>query len=445
MGFSDLENNKQDKTLKSDLERKISVQLRSHVLIDTLGLYVLCALLIVQPFHYVVTEKATYYREIFAVIFLLLSIHYLYNSPIELTMRKEVFFLLLSFFTLIIFALFDPSVKLYETDSTEGVSENITDVNLTLYVLRNALLYIPMVCYLALRGLSEKEVKLIAGIVALAAPFSIVAFLWKIGFFPMYNIMILVSLGGEALQWNSYVPYLTFPFIASLYLVVELRYKVFRLLFLAIGLCILLYALVSASRQSVSFCVLMSMLALTAVPSKKRVIALLIMISIGCIVSALINYTVNHFVVHDNLLDRYSSVGGYSKTSRFEIMYTGLGLIEGLGFLVGAGLSSVLSSGPHNDFIRWTQRIGIPGMVLSFLPFFLSLLHVFKHMQRKKRSPMLLFIISAQLYTIYHSFFGYPREDAYQALYSFLGLALWLGISKSKHIYNQIIPHNLHS
>lgn len=406
---------------------------------NTLGLYVLCALLVVQPFHFAVTDKVTYYREIFAVIFSFLIIPYFLKSRIELTMRKEVFFMLLFIFTLIIFALFDPGTNLYETDPTEA-SEKILNVNLTLYVLRNALLYIPMVCYLALRGLSEKEIKLIAGIIALVAPFSIVAFLYNIEFFPSYNIMNIVSLGGDYLQWNSYVPYLTFPFIASLYLVVELRHIIFKLSFLAIGLFLFLYILISASRQSLFFCVLMTLLAIIYVPTKKKVPVLLIVISICCIVYMIINYTLSNYFVDDNLLERYTSATGFTETGRFEIMRNGLGLLDVPEFLVGAGLSSVIVSGPHNDFIRWTQRIGIPGMVLSFLPFFLSLLHVFRSMQRNKKSPVLLFIFSALLFTIYHSFFGYPREDAYQALYAFLGLALWLAISNNKPISTQKMP-----
>jgi len=256
--------------------------------------------------------------------------------------------------------------------------------------------------------------------------------------------MNIVSLGGNYLQWNSYVPYLTFPFIASLYLVVELRYKILKLLFLAIGLFLFLYILVSASRQSLSFCLLMTLLVIIYAPIKKKMVILLTVISAACIVSLLINYTLSHYTVHDNLMDRYISLTGYAETSRYVIMRQGLELLDVPDFLVGAGLSSVIVSGPHNDFIRWTQRIGIPGMVLSFLPFFLSMVHLFRFL-RRERSPLLLFIFSALFYTIYHSLFGYPREDAYQALYAFLGLALWLAISKIEPISNHKMPHNLYT
>ncbi len=421
-----------------------------YTFIDTIGLLVLCALLIVQPFHFAMTERLTYYREIFAVTFSLLIIHnllkYFLKYQIGLSMRPEVFYIFLSLFTLIFFALFDPGVNLYGFDATE-TSENLLNVNLTLYVLRNALLYIPMVCYLALRGLSEKELKLLAGIVALVAPFSIVAFLYDIEFLPSKNIMDIVSLGGYGLQRNTYVSYLTFPFIASLYLVVELRIKIFKLSFLAVELFIFLYMMVSGCRQGMIFCIFMTLLMLMCVPTKNKAIKCLLFIIACSVIFMVANYyATSEYNVHDVIEVRYSSVAGFFDTGgREEIIKDGLGLLNVQEYLVGAGLSSVIISGPHNDFIRWTQRIGIPGMVLSFLPFFLSALHVFRYMQRKKKRPMLLFILSALFFTIYHSCFGYPREDAYQALYAFLGLALWLAISKSEPISNHKMHTYLHS
>jgi len=403
-----------------------------YVFMKKIGLYVLCALLLVQPFHFFVTKYLFYYREIFAVVFSILIVQYLLNNSIVLSMRIEVFFILLFLFALILFALFDPGNNLYEEIDYYGeVSETISDGYLALYVLRNALLYIPMICYLALRGLSEKEVKKIAVIVTFVAPISIVAFLYNVGFFPSFNIIEIVSLGGNPLQWNSYVPYLTFPFIASLYLVIDLRTKLLKLLFIFIGLFLFLYIFVSASRQSFAFCILMALLYAIFVPTHNRIHALLIVLSVILILYFMVNYTLSHYIIHENLIDRYITGAAFIETTRLEIMKDGLLLLNLPEFLLGAGLSSVIISGPHNDFIRWTQRVGIPGMVLSFLPFFLSLIYFFRFIRQRKMIPILLFIFSALLFPIYHSFFGYPREDAYQALYAFLGIGLWLGISKN--------------
>lgn len=154
------------------------------------------------------------------------------------------------------------------------------------------------------------------------------------------------------------------------------------------------------------------------------------MLGTFCVICLVINYTLSNYTINEDLLVRYTSIAEYAKTTRFEIMRQGLGLLGIKEFLIGSGLSSVVVSGPHNDFIRWTQRIGIPAMILSFIPFIISLSYVMRFMRRKKNSPMLLFILSALLFTLYHSLFGYPREDAYQSVYAFLGLGLWLAISK---------------
>jgi hypothetical protein len=73
-------------------------------------------------------------------------------------------------------------------------------------------------------------------------------------------------------------------------------------------------------------------------------------------------------------------------------------------------------------------------MLLGFYPFFRAVLSIaglrslLSH--DKKNKSLLLYLTLAILFTLYHSFFGYPREDAYQAVYCFLGLSMWLGVRK---------------
>lgn len=126
-------------------------------------------------------------------------------------------------------------------------------------------------------------------------------------------------------------------------------------------------------------------------------------------------------------------MAGYIETSRFDIMKRGIELIGAKELLFGAGLSSVIVSGPHNDFIRWTQRIGFPAMIISFTPFIISLSRIVRSMSNQSNLPVLQFLSMAIVFTLFHSFFGYPREDAYQAVYAYLGLGLWLGIAIRKN------------
>ena len=137
--------------------------------------------------------------------------------------------------------------------------------------------------------------------------------------------------------------------------------------------------------------------------------------------------------VSEKLISKTTSIEGLTsdETNRFEMAKIGLYKLHFVEYFIGAGVSSVIISGPHNDFIRWIQRVGIIGASLGFMPFIISFIGSFKLM-RKKYSIFHVFIFLAIFYTLYISFFGYPRDDAYQAAYVWLGLSLWLVVDKSK-------------
>jgi O-antigen ligase len=117
-------------------------------------------------------------------------------------------------------------------------------------------------------------------------------------------------------------------------------------------------------------------------------------------------------------------------------MKNGLQMLSTQQYVFGAGLSSVIVAGPHNDYIRWTQRIGVLGMLLSFAPFVLALKYNLKAIMKHNKS--IYFLTSSGLFfTLYHSFFEYPRDDAYQSLYVFLGLALWLAVSRVDSVHGR--------
>jgi hypothetical protein len=363
-----------------------------------------------------------------------MTLPYLTKSHVYLNIPKELFFVLAFIFMLIIFAMFDPGVNLYNEDYTQGISEYITNIHPTFYVLRNALLYVPMICYLAMRGIVRGELKVITGIVAVVSPLSIIGYLYKIGFFPTFSLMSFVAFGDEAkLEWNSYVPYLTFSFISSMYLVMSLRSKVFKSLFVVIGLFAFLFMLASASRQSVAFCVISLLWYVVSTTRRNRPTVVMVIVGLCFVVYGVIRYTAARYNINYNLISRYSSMAGYIETSRFDIMKRGIELIGAKELLFGAGLSSVIVSGPHNDFIRWTQRIGFPAMIISFTPFIISLSRIVRSMSNQSNLPVLQFLSMAIVFTLFHSFFGYPREDAYQAVYAYLGLGLWLGIAIRKN------------
>jgi O-antigen ligase len=134
-------------------------------------------------------------------------------------------------------------------------------------------------------------------------------------------------------------------------------------------------------------------------------------------------------VFPETLINRYFS-SEISESARYEIMVNGIRELTSVSdWIWGKGLSSVIYSGPHNNYIRFVQRIGLIGMLLTFWPFF----YVFKkitskiiHFRNKKwfDSNMAIFSLLCLFFTLFHSFFAYPHEDAYNAPYVWLGLAI---------------------
>jgi O-antigen ligase len=117
------------------------------------------------------------------------------------------------------------------------------------------------------------------------------------------------------------------------------------------------------------------------------------------------------------------------RSDRLDVLVEGIRLLNPVQFLSGAGLTSVIVSGPHNDYVRWTQRVGLFAMFLGFAPFVIAFWRSFRKMREPHEgTPTWAFLNAGVAFTLFHSLFGYPREDAFQAPYAFLGLALWLGV-----------------
>ena len=71
-------------------------------------------------------------------------------------------------------------------------------------------------------------------------------------------------------------------------------------------------------------------------------------------------------------------------------------------------------------------------MIISFIPFYSAAFKCFLKRNRNNNDLVTLYLGLAIFFIIYHSFFGYPREDAYQAVWSFLGITMWLAYTKQK-------------
>lgn len=402
---------------------------------DLIGLYALFLLLTLNPFHFLVTEKFVYYREFFAMIFGVLWIYKGTTTKKAFTscpkVRREVFYLILFPLLLILFAIVDTGRNLYSSDYL-GASMVLETVNPSLYVLRNAFLYIPMALYFSVRGITEKEVHGIALITMVVAPFSIISFLNYSKIATVQTLYLVAQLGGQGLSYNSYIPYLTFPILSAMYLISSRSNMVIKLVSIAVLLIISIYILFSTSRQSFLFvviCGIVFFLKIKEIQGVKKTVFFCIILMVGAFI--LQNVAAKHYF-SQKFIDRYTSVSGMSETSRLEIAKKGLELLQPHEYLIGAGLSSVIVSGPHNDYIRWLQRIGIFATVIGFLPFLLAVRKGYLRIRYSRFNALNIYVFLSIFFTLYHSLFGYPREDAYQTLYCFLGLAMWLGIEREK-------------
>ncbi len=400
------------------------------------SLYTLFLLISLVPFHFALskTSGVTFYREFFALLFIMfLTISLIELGSLKLRIRSEIFFLLLFPLLLSIAALYDPMVNLYQDAwglaTIASTFEGEADPRI--YVLRNALLYLPMVIYLAIRGLSPEEINKIAYISVLIAPLSIVFYLYSVyeeGNLSIFLLGDMAEHGGANISYNSYVPYITFPFISAIYLIATKNGLILKSFCLGSLAVMSIFIFLSSSRQSILFILFAFFLFLIFDKSSiyRRVI---FYCSILGSVATLFFIVLSDVEISEGLINKYQSG---AETSRFQILINGFNLLRPHEFLTGAGLTSVVNSGPHNDYLRWTQRVGFIFMIISFMPFFIAAIKSSSNMFSASTKQIHIFISLALFFTLYHSIFGYPREDAFQALFCFLGLALYLGYQKYK-------------
>tara|TARA_Y200000002_G_C22684459_1_gene665433 strand:- start:3 stop:1265 length:1263 start_codon:yes stop_codon:yes gene_type:complete len=414
-------------------------------IVHKFGLYALYLLMSIVPFHFSVSEysEMTLYREYFFLFFLFLFLLTLIEREhVTLTIRPEIFFLMLSIFCLALSALYDPMIDLYRFSwDWQITSKSAAGIDPRLFVLRAAVIYVPMIFYFSLRGLKENEIKNIAFISVIVAPFSLLVYLMSVFDGSIFSIFLLGQMaeyGGANIAYNSYVPYMTFPVISGIYLISIKTNNLMRAITIFSLSLILIFIFLSSSRQSLLLIGIAALFFIFLLNSGKLKI-LLTYAFFSLLVYFLFLYVTYDFDLNQNLINKYTE----GETSRFQIFINGLNLLRPHEYITGTGLSSVMNSGPHNDFLRWTQRVGIIFMIFSFMPYFLSLLRINNFLSKTDEKPILIYLGLVIFFTIYHSLFGYPREDAFQAIWCFLGLAMWLGFEREKNPKFRNIKQNI--
>jgi hypothetical protein len=411
--------------------------LRRRSRLDVLGLFALVLLIVMNAFHFNLYNNKTYlfYREVFSLLFISLLLYRFLSSSwnvldAKLRLSNPILHLLLFPILLFFWSFFDPHIPLYGAFDVEGVSTNIGGASPTVYILRNALLYLPMVVYFHLRGLSLSEILIVLLAIILVAPISIFYYL-RSGELNL-TIREVVSLGGAGIAYNSYVPYLTFSILSGFYLLFAKTSLFVKITVLPCLLQVIMFCLFSTSRQSVVFIIIIFAVFMfvtkeRSARSKKWVLGTMTVV-LGIVFFI---YLTQGNTVSDKFLDRFATAGSLvsDETGRLDVALHGISILKPLNWIVGAGLTSVVNSGPHNDYIRWTQRVGFPLMILGFVPFLMAFIRSTRLMFNRHLDNRLLFafLSLAVGFTLFHSLFGYPREDSNQAVAVYLGLTLWFG------------------
>jgi hypothetical protein len=141
---------------------------------------------------------------------------------------------------------------------------------------------------------------------------------------------------------------------------------------------------------------------------------------------------VDNFNINREVADKFlvGDSKAFFESNRISKIQEGFDLLYLHEIFIGAGIGSVPFSGPHNDFVRWIQRSGILVGLLGFVPFFLILVYSIKSYVRTKAN-IFIFIFISSVFTIYTSFFGYPRDDTFQSTFVFLGMILYYAFDRN--------------
>ena len=399
---------------------------------DKIGRYALYIFLALVPFHQNVMSAFIYYKEAFAFIFFVLAIQK-FNTKY---MRVELCLFLLFPVLLMACALLDPKVQLYQEG--ENSYSSIEGIAPSLLILRNAILYVPMVVYISMLGMTKGDVRNIAATCIAIAPISIFVMIYYTNDISLANIGVS---GGYILPYLNYVPYLTFAALSGMYLLCSQTHLLLKLLSALAILLIVIFTIISTGRQNVMYLLICAVVFIcfdrnTNFRMQVSVFGCFILITLICGYIYLSN-----FEVSEKFMLRFSSIAGFfdasegtpntTDASRYNLMLNGCLILNPEQYLWGAGLTSSNGPGPHCDYIRWIQRVGFIVAAIGFLPFFMCAKQAYQNLAFRRTDPILIYIFLALIFTIFYSVFGFVREDPYESPFGFLGVAMALGLRRN--------------
>lgn len=316
---------------------------------------------------------------------------------------------------LIISYLFDRIIKGTETSlfSMEGGD------------LRWILQSFPILILVVVRGLNKKELSYILFAIVIMMPFSI---------YTEYQLLDINSISGmqdfasqgRGVNYNTYLPFTTFPLFASVYLIIENKIKYLRILVFGIFCFILFFIFINPSRQSMLFVLFGSLIYIILAKGVSRL--LLFIIAITGIWLLIMNLDLT-----DQVMSRFFSEK-LLESNRHDYMIKGLLEMNGLWeWCFGNGLHVTLTDtiNPHSNYVFSIMRTGLVGTALMFYPFIGALIKlIFEFFKHRKQAPfdrnLISFVIIGISFVLFHSYFGYPHIDALNGPIVWFCFALWV-------------------
>lgn len=397
---------------------------------DSLGLAALLLLVLCVALHFVLPASLVLYREAFSVFFAFLII---LRGGMKVT--SEVVAMLGFVAALSLLAILQlPTPPLY--DENEVISAWQAEHPL-MSQFRSALIYIPMVAYLATRGISHSEMAVIAWTMTSAAAIGLVALV--LGTSGLGLTQLALS-GGDELGYLDFLPLMAFYGLGGLYLLQSEISVVARvivsLMLLAVGLVIIL----STGRQNLLWMVLIAVVFFHSTSGNTRRRVLLATFITAGLLGAAASWYVMGFGASEKLVERYGSFRGFFdlssspsvvSNSRIDLAWSGCKMIPPVAWLVGVGLESCPGPGPHCDYIRQVMRGGVVFATVAYLPFVLALARWWRLRRREIRSPIVTWMFCMAIFPFFFGMFGFPREDACKAFGSFLAVGLCIAFERS--------------
>ena len=215
----------------------------------------------------------------------------------------------------------------------------------------------------------------------------------KLSDYSVVSEFVRMITGKIQIEYNTYVPCFTISVLSIVYLM-DLNYKKYRLLIKMslISILIFLFAFIfySTSRQAL----LLAIIYIAIFLGKNLTISRLKNILYYAIFVVFLYYLYYwldlNYGENNRLVSRLSDQ--LLSSPRLQIAINGLGILDTIELFTGAGLTSVLVSGPHNDYIRWTQRIGLIFAFISFYPYFSAMFKSFIDTLSYKKDRAYLYI-----------------------------------------------------